>query len=131
MKLTLLLSALVIALAGCGSKEEAGTPTSEATPNVPASDQQQAAEPQAPGDGPVALPSAGSGAAGEEAKTPEGKPDLDALTRQLRGWMMSNRVGPPKSFDAWAAAAGIKVPPPPPGKKYAISKTAWVILEDK
>ena len=57
---------------------------------------------------------------------PEG-PNLAELNRQLRRWIVSNRR-PPKSFEDFAANTTYQIPPPPPGKKYAIDRKMHVLL---
>jgi hypothetical protein len=134
MKRTVLLASVVLALAGCSHKE---ADTSSSTPPPPATgtasgNSSEANAPEAPPPGgPVDIPQDQTANAGADKNTTAtGAPDLNAITMQLRGWMMSQRTGPPKSFEEWIARSHIQVPPPPPGKKYAI-RHVWVVLVDK
>ncbi len=54
--------------------------------------------------------------------------NLANLTRELRRTMHQHRLT--GNFDEFVAAAGVEVPPPPAGQKYAISKLWHVILVD-
>jgi hypothetical protein len=56
--------------------------------------------------------------------------DLEQLSRELRKWIVRNRR-PPKSFEEFAASANVQIPQPPPGKKYAVSKTMHVVLVNR
>ncbi len=56
--------------------------------------------------------------------------DLQNITRQLRRWIVKNQR-PPTNFADFAASAGMEIPPPPPGTKYAIDKTMHVVLENR
>jgi hypothetical protein len=58
---------------------------------------------------------------------PNGDPDLRALDHAMLRWVMANQRAP-ASFAEFAATAGVAIPPPPPGKKYAFSQTMHVIL---
>jgi hypothetical protein len=134
MKRTVLFASLVIALApGCGKKqaETPAPPPPEATAEGTEGNVQATKAPEEPPVGaPVPVPEA-STAGGTDASANPPTADLNQLTAQLRTWMMNTRSGPPKSFEDWVARARIQVAPPPPGKKYVITKTMWVALEDK
>ena len=52
------------------------------------------------------------------------------MERVLVGWVIRNRQRP-KSFEAFVAASGIQVPPPPAGKKYVIAKNMHIVLVDQ
>ena len=60
----------------------------------------------------------------------DGQPDMAALNRVSRLWMIRNRRRP-TSWDDFASNAGVQIPPPPPGKKYALSKDMRVTLVDR
>jgi len=51
---------------------------------------------------------------------------LAELTRELRRTMVGRRLN--RNFDEFVALRNLQVPPPPPGKKYAISQQWKVIL---
>ena len=54
-------------------------------------------------------------------------PDLVALNQALLDWRVQNqRV--PANFAEFAASANIKIPPPPPGKKYVINSRGLISL---
>ena len=131
MKRTVLFASLVIALApGCGNKQPATPPT----PPTEATESGNTGTPKAPEEPPTAAPvpvPEASAAGGADSKATIPTADLNQLTAQLRTWMMNNRSGPPRSFEDWVARAHIQVAPPPAGKKYVITKTMWVALEDK
>ncbi len=106
-----------LVLAGCG-KHPAQTETpvpNPATTAAPASAPASApAMPAAPAV--TAIPTDASGTA-----------DLPALSRTLRGWIVGHRRLP-GSFEEFVASANLSVPPPPPGKKYAINKSTVVLV---
>jgi len=60
----------------------------------------------------------------------DGQPDLAALDRVARLWMFRNHRRP-TSWEDFAANAGVQIPPPPPGKKYALSRDMRVTLVDR
>jgi len=60
----------------------------------------------------------------------ESQPDMQALDQAARLWMIRNRRRP-TDWDDFAAHAGIQIPPPPPGKKYYLTKDMRVLLEDR
>jgi len=64
------------------------------------------------------------------AAAPAAQPDLDAITRQLRRWIVRNQR-PPRDFEDFAATANFPIPPPPEGKKYAINSQMHVILVNR
>ena len=51
---------------------------------------------------------------------------LVQLTRQLHRTMIGRKLS--GSFEEFVAISHVQVPPPPPGKKYAISKQWHVVL---
>ncbi len=57
-------------------------------------------------------------------------PDLQDVNRQLRRWILKNQR-PPENFEDFAATAGMQIPPPPAGKKYAIDKHMHVVLVNR
>lgn len=60
----------------------------------------------------------------------QGQPDMVALNRVARFWMLRNRRRP-TDWDDFAAHAGVQIPPPPPGKKYVLSQDMRVTLVDQ
>ena len=56
--------------------------------------------------------------------------DIHNMERALVGWVIRNHQRP-KSFEAFVAASGIQVPPPPAGKKYVIAKSMHIVLVDQ
>ncbi len=58
---------------------------------------------------------------------PNGDPDLHQLDRAMLRWLVANQRRP-SSFAEFAASAGVTIPPPPPGKKYALNQGMHVIL---
>ena len=56
--------------------------------------------------------------------------DLAQLTRDLKRWIISSKERP-ASFEEYVTKSNAKIPPPPSGKKFAISKEMRVILVDR
>jgi len=99
--------------AGCGKKSE--KPSSSATP--PLQTTQDTSQPTAPSSDVNSQPVPAA-------------PDLGALNRALRQWLVRNhRV--PASFEDFSATAGVAIPPPPAGKKYVITKNMQILLVDR
>ena len=65
-----------------------------------------------------------------EANSTYADPNLAELTRELRRWIVATREKP-ANFEDFAAKAKITVPPPPAGKKYALSSEMHVILVNR
>jgi len=61
----------------------------------------------------------------EIAANPDGGVDLKALNHAYTGWIVQTRRAP-SSFEDYVAQSGVKVPPPPPGKKYVIDKNGFI-----
>jgi hypothetical protein len=78
---------------------------------------------------PVSGSMATQGASPEAAST-YGDEALAELTREVRRWIVATKKRP-TSFEDFAANAKITVPPPPPGKKYELSKEMRVVLVDR
>jgi hypothetical protein len=55
---------------------------------------------------------------------------LAEINHAARFWMFRNRRRP-TDWDDFAAHAGVTIPPPPPGKKYALSRDMRVTLVDQ
>ena len=61
---------------------------------------------------------------------PPTAPDLKELNRSVLRWILGNRRRP-QNFEEFAATAGVTIPPPPAGKKYALGKDMHVQLVDR
>ena len=116
------LAALIFGSIGCGNKENSPitvTSTTFTNETVAVNGSGGAPGPTPTPTTPVTL------------SAPEGNYDaiLGELTRELRRTMIGRRLS--GSFDEFVAISNVKVPPPPAGKKYAISKQWKVILVDR
>jgi len=60
----------------------------------------------------------------------DGQPNMAELDRVARVWMLRNHRRP-SGWEDFAANAGVEIPPPPPGKKYALSRDMRVTLVDR
>lgn len=112
-----LVGATLALASGCHKSTQSPPPTpqitNEATPQANANESQPAPQPH-----PAAAPTT----------KPNGvKPDLQALNRAVTAWTIRNHRYP-KNFEDFAASAGIKIPAPPPGEKYALNGKGIVIL---
>jgi len=117
----LFLALLAAALAaGCDKKE----PPPAANPNLV--DQPSNAPAQNVAPGPLPTPAKPEVIAADTANTDA---TLAQLTRELRRTMIGRKLS--GSFEEFVAIRNLQVPPPPPGKKYAISKQWRVVLVDK
>src|SRR3954454_24150953 len=102
-----------VGLIGVGCRKETGNGVGAAT-NRPEAELPPAG---APGTGGGRVPVAG----------PVPVKSASELDRALNNWVARNRRAP-RSFEEFAATAGINIPPPPAGKRYAIDKTGHVVL---
>jgi len=122
LQLALVLGVALFA-AGCGRKEspkpEANTPSASPSPAQPTTP--TAPPPVAPAPAPVDT------AAG--AKTDNDVPVLQQLNRAVMGFRMQYHRNP-ASVEELATTAGISLPPPPPGKKYAFNHRGLIDLVD-
>jgi hypothetical protein len=70
---------------------------------------------------------------GAKQNTSTGDPALDArltqLTKELHHAMMGRSLN--RNFDEFVALHKLDVPPPPPGKKYAINERWKVVVVDQ
>jgi len=57
-------------------------------------------------------------------------PDLRELNGALFDWVVQHQRRP-ANFEEFAASAGIQIPPPPPGKKYALNSRGLVSLVNR
>jgi hypothetical protein len=115
--------------AGCGKKESAAPSASAAASENTTQQTTQDATP-------AAAPATASGNAGytpisatAAAKANNGAPVLQQLNRSVLQYKMQNRRNP-TSVEELAAFAGVQVPSPPPGKKYAFNGRGFVVLVD-
>ncbi|HWY32341.1 MAG TPA: hypothetical protein VNX46_16380 [Candidatus Acidoferrum sp.] len=114
--------AMVLAtiLVGCGHK-----PTATAATQPASSDQSSAsaASPElgatAPGTTPVTVAAALDGGA-----------DLRDLNHAYIGWIVQTHQRP-RTFEEYVAASGVKVPPPPAGKKYVIDHAGFIAIQNQ
>jgi hypothetical protein len=60
----------------------------------------------------------------------DGQANMAELDRVARTWMLRNHRRP-TSWEDFAANAGVQIPPPPPGKKYVVSRDMRVTLMDR
>jgi len=65
----------------------------------------------------------------DEAVDPQMADTLTGLTRELHHTMVGRKLN--RNFDEFVALRHLEVPPPPNGKKYAISENWKVILVDQ
>jgi hypothetical protein len=123
MKLYALLVLLIATLAAGCKKDKPAPSEKPASPPEPAAASPAAAPPgPAPRPvNPVAIPPPENG---------DPNATLAVLTRELHRSMIGAKHLP-ASFEEFAAARNVNVPPPPPGKKYAISKQWRVVLVDR
>jgi len=129
MKNYVLMVVLAGALAaGCKKHEAAAPATASASPDQPASSASvptpEATAPVAPVAAPAEPAVVTIPAGGDVNAT------LGELTRQVRRYIVRNKTTP-SNFDDFAAAAHLQVPPPPPGKKYAINAKWKVVLVNR
>jgi len=111
------LLALALAICGCSKKKSLEVGKSAADVQAPASTQ------PAPGvPGPLVLSQPA-----EAMVQSDGQPDFHALNRCMVRWLIANKRRP-KDFDDFAATAGMPIPPPPAGKKYAIGDNMHIVL---
>jgi hypothetical protein len=111
--------AIAMFATGCGKKESAAPSATTAAPQQTAT--QETAAATAPSH-PVYTPPAA-------ANLDNGKPILQQLNRSLLQFKIQHNRNP-TSVEELAASAGVQIPPPPPGKKYAFNSRGWVVLVD-
>jgi hypothetical protein len=64
------------------------------------------------------------------AASPDGGVDLKQLNHAYVGWIVQTRRSP-GTFEEYVAMSGVKVPPPPPGKKFVIDQNGFINLANK
>jgi hypothetical protein len=67
---------------------------------------------------------------GQPIVLPNGQPDMAEINRVARKWILRNNRRP-TGWDDFVANAGVQIPPPPPGKKYLLSRSMHVSLIDR
>ena len=118
-----LVAMLLLVATGCRKNESAKAP--EPAPVV------ETVAKQSNAGGPVPQPLPTPAAPQTIAPPSSGNVDetLTQLTRELHRTMIGRRLS--GTFEEFVAVRNLQVPPPPPGKKYAISKQWRVILVDQ
>jgi hypothetical protein len=119
--LWLTVGGFALLVAGCGKHSETQAQNQAA---ATAADNSQAPA-NSQGPAPATTPAV---AGSNPATDANGAADLGGLSRQLRGWIVGHRRLP-QSFEEFVSSANLKVPPPPPGKKYAINKSTVVLVD--
>jgi hypothetical protein len=114
----MLMALLFFCCAGCS---KSAPPAAQTPPPVTDTNQAAADLPGAPVFAPPPV---------EIAANPDGGVDLKALNHAYIGWIVQTRRAP-SSFENYVALSGVKVPPPPPGKKYVIDKNGFINLANK
>lgn len=99
----------------------AAAPDTNQQASAPVVQQRLAGPPQATGAAGPADPEA------PPLVKPNGDPDLHQLDQAMLRWIIGNRRAP-SSFQEFASSAGVAIPPPPPGKKYALEPSMHIIL---
>jgi len=124
-----LIWGVVMFATGCGKKE---SPAPAANATAPENTIQQTTQDATS----AAAPATTSGNAGytpisatAAANANSGTPVLQQLNRSVLQYKMQNRRNP-TSVEELAAFAGVQVPSPPPGKKYAFNGRGFVVLVD-
>jgi hypothetical protein len=118
--LWLTVGGIALLVGGCGKQ---GAPVQNQTPTPAADNAPVPVGPQTP------APATASAVAGANPVVDaNGAADLAELSRQLRGWIVGHRRLP-QSFEEFVSTANLKVPPPPPGKKYAINKSTVILVD--
>jgi hypothetical protein len=116
----LTVSCIALLLGACGKRAETPAPNQAATPAVDNA--------PAPANPPTPAPAVAPAAGAYPVVDANGAADLAELSRQLRTWIVGHRRLP-QSFEEFVSTANLKVPPPPPGKKYAINKSTVILVD--
>jgi len=115
---TLCLLGVLVAGGGCGKSESSAPPfaSSPVTNSGPAAAAPTATAPQARMQ--PSVPSVSPNV---------GVTQLQMLNRAMLGWEMTNHRHP-RTFEEFASTAGIQVPNPPAGQKYAFNQRGFIVL---
>ena len=111
-----LVCAAALLAAGCG--RQAQSPTSSA----PAPQDTSASQPA-----PATPTTVANSEPAPVATATNAAPDLRELNGEMLSWIMDHHRRP-ASFEDFAATANIKIPPPPPGKKYILNGRGLITL---
>lgn len=112
-----LVGAAALLAAGCRKSAQSPPPTPQTT------NASQSVSPAASESQPAAMNSSHA----QTAPKSNAAPDLRPLNSALLDWRMQHRRVP-ANFEEFAASANIKIPPPPPGKKYIINGKGLISL---
>ena len=107
---------------GCGKKESAAPSGTTAAPQQTATQETAAATAPSP---PAYIPPTPAATAAAN----NGTLVFQQLNRYVLQYRMQNHRNP-ASVEELAAFAGVQVPPPPPGKKYAFNNRGFIVLVD-
>lgn len=112
-----LIVSSILAATGCSKHESASQTPSK---NLPNTNQTSAFQPSPTEfkSTPVVI-----------AANPAGGADLKQLNHAYVGWIMQHHQAP-KTFEEFISLSGMKVPPPPAGKKYVIDKYGFINYVD-
>jgi len=121
LHLALILGVAMFAT-GCGKKESAAPSATTAAPEQTATQETAAATAPSP---PAYVPPTPAATAAANS----GLPVLQQLNRSVIQYRIQNHRNP-TSVEEVAAFAGVQVPPPPAGKKYAFNNRGLVVLVD-
>lgn len=117
-----LIWGVAIFATGCGKKESGAPSATTAAPQQTAT--QETAAATAPSHSGYNPPTPAAMAAADK-----GLPVLQQLNRSVIQYRMQNHRNPTRVEEV-AAFAGIQVPPPPAGKKYAFNGRGLIVLVD-
>lgn len=112
LMLALIVSS-ILAVTGCSKHEPASQMSSK---NLPNTNQASASQPPPTEfkSTPVVI-----------TANPAGGADLKQLNHAYVGWIVQHHQAP-KTFEEFISLSGMKVPPPPVGKKYVIDKYGFI-----
>jgi len=110
-----LVCAAALLTAGCGRQAQSPTPSAPAP-------QDTSAQPA-----PATPTTVANSEPAPVATATNAAPDLRELNGEMLSWTMDHHRRP-ASFEEFAATANIKIPPPPPGKKYILNGRGLITL---
>jgi hypothetical protein len=112
---------ILTVLLGFTACKKSNPPTAQTPPPVADTNPATTSMPQAPVSTPPPV---------EVPANPDGSVDLKALNHAYINWIVQTRQAP-KSFEDYVSKSGVKVPLPPPGKKYVIDHNGFINLANK